>query len=420
MFNSANVYSVSGQLSSFYTKKTKKIPTALLVTDFLKDAASSSKYKLSLAHKMTMTILASHDGRRGIYPRLQTLAMELGRSSRSVIRDLKYLEQVGLISIIRRFGTSNRYVITLPEVSKRSRNNLINNYTNHVIIPQDQTPDYITATNPISHSTMPERLEVGVVTSDVMGVVTSGCHTNSSYQILKKREEPKPKLANPNRKHSHSLFDVNFLFNEETKQLLSQTALRVGISEDVLMKKFTNVQKSTRSRSYDWNAKLQNFLLSERCVQKIEKTGRSNKPSTDHIYSHLENITEKKLSVKNTEPKDVVPAVVVPQSEQYQTLEDETAKLIKQRREERERWIEKNRPAVVQNIESDSKMPTKEDVLRMLREKKRIMDEERTARFQALEDNHLNNANSEQDKRSIFREQPVELASLLRSIPKIE
>lgn len=94
---------------------TKEIHLVFEVLNFLHSNHAKS-FNLTLLDQLILINLASHNGAKGIFPSVPTIAKEINVSDRQVTRRIKYLRELNLITIEKKFGKSNRYglCITYP------------------------------------------------------------------------------------------------------------------------------------------------------------------------------------------------------------------------------------------------------------------------------------------------------------------
>lgn len=204
----------------------KEIHIVFQVLNFI-FGALSHPYNLSPDEKILLIALARHKGAKGIYPSITTLAKELKRSRRSIMRYLKVLNEKQLINIDKNLGCSNRYKLSPTSV---------NCVTGDV---------HVTSDTPVT----------GLVTTEV---TTSDTPVTQSIKINNKKE-----IIERARKKRAALSD-SFLPNEKIIPLWQETVSKSGKTKDQLLSKFKNLQKSKDGMSADWDAEFENFLLNER------------------------------------------------------------------------------------------------------------------------------------------------------------
>ncbi len=162
---------------------------------------------------------------------IRTLCEQLELSERSVQTALKLLIEQSLIIKEERYKkdggqTTNCYELNIPETYAE-------NYFNTYVAP------------PATPASPPR---------------TSCTHNNNINNNTNKTERERP----PKR----ASLSVDFIPNDETKELFMNTARLCEIDPNELYLKFENINKSSGKISADWNAELQNFLLREKPSSK--------------------------------------------------------------------------------------------------------------------------------------------------------
>lgn len=89
----------------------KKLHIVFQVLNYIKSEIAIS---LSDDEQILLIILASHQGKLGIFPSISTLAKERQKTPRSIQRSLLRLVQKNLLIIERKEGKANRYWLCIP------------------------------------------------------------------------------------------------------------------------------------------------------------------------------------------------------------------------------------------------------------------------------------------------------------------
>lgn len=211
----------------------------------------SKKYNLLLIDRWILTLLAKHQGIKGIFPNQETIGKEAFISLRYAKTRIKYLESIGLISI-KRINHKNHYFFNFLEDPQ---------------IPYLNSEGDLQIT--LAKTEGDPQITSKVIYRSLQTASTD--HTkNKLNNKLSNTERARPKRAP---------LPLNWKPSQELQEKTRQVALKVNKSAQELITKFINLQRSKDKLSANWDAELENFLLNERPMQGMQGSS-SPKPTT--------------------------------------------------------------------------------------------------------------------------------------------
>lgn len=226
----------------------KPVHIVFQVINFL-SSYESSEYSLITIDKLILIFLASHRGKRGIYPRQVTLAKSLKVTPKHIKARLKHLVNIGLISIKR--ASQNEYTL-----------NFITDESNLQVTfdtPIPETKGNLQVTSKVTHR-LPRKSPTGY--------------------LINNKEEEHIKTTERGRKRASPLTD-DFLVNKETKLL----CIELGFTQDEAnneLDKFFNYYIGNGELKADWHRVMQNWMI-RASEYKAQRSSQQKAPQQQDV-----------------------------------------------------------------------------------------------------------------------------------------
>lgn len=218
-------------------KNPRKLHIVFQVLNFLY-CGMSAPYNLNSDEKLLLLTLAHHQGPKGIYPAISTLARELKVHSRSILRTLKKLSEKNLIKIQTNAGKSSNYFLTIPEPELSTTPDV------HVTPDINVTPD-VDVTTPLTCMSPTPDVDV----------------TLSTYITTKKINIEGGRKNRGRKKRASS---VALPENFEAGKIAIAKAIEVGLTEgeaNVEFELFKNYYTASGILKKDWQPLLSNWFI---------------------------------------------------------------------------------------------------------------------------------------------------------------